>query len=561
MKQELSTLIRSRPVALLLGGLCAIALAAACGAAKSANGKKQSAQPRELKVLEYVAAEPLLLDSADMLAPLAMARVAWKGYLTQMSEPQGRTADLQSTYRMRFDDRALPWPSTKQHAVDGFDVKTRNIGSHAMLGAEKEHDPAKMGQLACVLTLTLGGAGSTVVHGELAENLLQLYETTGEEDTTDVKTQGLSTAPAMASNSTIITADSTAIPCDDSHILFAPYVWKRNGGGTSARAEATMPGAYLRAEISGSKDLAIAIDGTANAGCPPTSLPTIEYLIDRGEFLPLLLKPINDIYELPMSNDLDPHKSHQLEIVFRAADLTADRWNSPKSHLRIAGLRGDAGIHLEPCARRPHSAIAFGDSITEGVGVDGLFKSWQKLEVNNAHATWFPLVASVLGCEFGQLGSGGHGMTRTTLELPPLGKTWDHYDATTSRLVNGRLEPEPDYIFCALGTNDFDLNIQDDYVHWLAEMRVVCPNARFFCIVPPLGVHRDEISAAVAIRNETGDPRVHLIDTKSLQNDFTSEHATCLAHDGVHPTVYGQAALATLVATEVQKVLDKEASE
>lgn len=349
-----------------------------------------------------------------------------------------------------------------------------------------------------------------------------------------------------------------AIASDDPRLYFAPYVWKRTGNGKTARAEATMPGAYLRAVVADTSRIDLVIDGTVNAGCPPASMPVIEYSIDQGEFQILPLTRDDAVYATPLAKGLDPEKSHRAEVVFRAADLTADRWRDSKSHLSIAGLRCDAGVQLHECPRRPRLAIGFGDSITEGVGVDGLFTSWQKLGVNNARATWFPLVAAALGCEFGQLGSGGHGIARNTLEVPPLAETWDQYDAGSSRLVDGRLEPEPDYIFCALGTNDFDLNILGPYVHWLTVMRAACPNAHFFCVVPPLGVHRAEIAAAVAARNQAGDRRIHMIETQPLQDSYTAERATQYAYDGVHPSVYGQAMLASLIAVEVQKALNED---
>src|ERR1700730_1427509 len=108
----------------------------------------------------------------------------------------------------------------------------------------------------------------------------------------------------------------------------------------------------------------------------------------------------------------------------------------------------------------------------------------QSLGPNNARAAWFPVVCAALDCEYGQLGSGGQGMTRA-LEMPPLGQTWDRYDATTSRLTGGLLVPEPDYVFCGMGTNDFEKDISADYTAWLAAVRKACPHAHLFCVVPP----------------------------------------------------------------------------
>jgi lysophospholipase L1-like esterase len=217
----------------------------------------------------------------------------------------------------------------------------------------------------------------------------------------------------------------------------------------------------------------------------------------------------------------------------------------------------DAGGTIAAVPTRPRRAIGFGDSITEGVGTDGLFTSWQSLGVNNARETWLPIVCAALDCEYGQLGSGGHGTTRT-IHLPPLPETWDRFDPTTSRLSDGLLLPEPDYIFCSLGTNDYDKDITADTTRWLIAMRKACPTSRFFCIVPPLGVHRAEIAAAVAGRNGAGDHRVYLIDTAPLQNAFrANQGATQLAYDGVHPSRFGHALLGALIAVEAQKVLSQ----
>jgi lysophospholipase L1-like esterase len=185
--------------------------------------------------------------------------------------------------------------------------------------------------------------------------------------------------------------------------------------------------------------------------------------------------------------------------------------------------------------------------------------------VNNARATWFPLVATALGCEYGQLGTGGQGMVRP-IEIPPLPQTWDHYDAKTSRLVDGRLVPEPDYVFCGMGTNDHRLDgkkfvmipIQAAYTAWLADVRKACPNTKIFCVIPPLGWHAEEIAAAVATRNKAGDRNVFLIDTAPLKSLFTTTGATQLAEDGVHPSVFGNAMLGALIAAEAQKTLCRQ---
>jgi lysophospholipase L1-like esterase len=350
----------------------------------------------------------------------------------------------------------------------------------------------------------------------------------------------------------------STVAIDDELLLLAPYVWKRTDAGPTTRAEAAMPGAYIKAAFQGSKTLGLIVDSTANRDCPTESMPVIEYSLDEGEFKVVPLTRPGEVYTLPLTEGLAADHLHRLDLFFRAADLTKNRWKDSTAHLRVAGLALDAGATLVARPARKHYAIGFGDSITEGVGGDGLFTSWQSLRPNNARATWLPLVAGALDCEYGQLGTGGQGMTRE-IHLPGLPETWDRFDPMTSRLTEGRLLPAPDYIFCAMGTNDYDKDITADYIRWLAAMRAACPQARFFCIVPPLGVHRDEIAAAVIARHQAQDARVHLIDTAPLQPLFRAgQGPTQVAYDGVHPSQWGQALLGALIVAEAQKAIVTE---
>jgi lysophospholipase L1-like esterase len=317
-----------------------------------------------------------------------------------------------------------------------------------------------------------------------------------------------------------------------------------------------MPGAYFKTVAKGTATIGLVIDGTANAGCPEPSMPVIEYSVDDGPFVIVPLKRTDAVYTLPVSEGLDPAALHKLEVYFRAADLGQARWTASKAHLRIAGLSLDEGGALAAYPKRPKLAIGFGDSITEGVGVDAKFTSWQLLGPNNARCSWFPIVCAALDCEYGQFGSGGQGMVKV-LEMPGLIKTWDHYDAETPRLKNGLLIPEPDYVFCCMGTNDFGgIDITAAYMEWLAAVRKACPNTRVFCVVPPSGVHRDEIGAAVAASN---DAKAHVIDIPSLNATITArEGATQLTYDGVHPTAFGNGLFGANVAVKAQEIVGKQ---
>ena len=355
------------------------------------------------------------------------------------------------------------------------------------------------------------------------------------------------------------------IACDDVRIAFSPYVWKRTGTGESARVEAAMPGAYLKLDFTGSSTIGLLVDGTSNNNCATSCMPVIDYSEDDGPFTTIQLSLTGRVYVLPLARGMEVGKIHHVECFFRAACLAPDRWTDATHHLRIAGVELDADGKLISPPLQAKRAIAFGDSITEGVNVDGTVPYYSNLIMNNARGAWFPIVCAALGCEYGQLGTGGQGMIRTNVPIPPLPQTWDHYDATSSRLANGLLQPEPDYIFCEMGTNDFEeddkkrrhMDITHDYINWLIAVRKSCPNSKIFCITPPLGWHRSEISQVVSDRLAAGDRNVYLIDTEPLIAGFRSnEGATALAGDGVHPSQYGNAMLGALIAVEAQKALD-----
>ncbi|MHB9037503.1 MAG: SGNH/GDSL hydrolase family protein [Armatimonadota bacterium] len=313
---------------------------------------------------------------------------------------------------------------------------------------------------------------------------------------------------------------ATTYYCDNANIKLSPYTWKCSGSGVNARAEAAMPGAYFKTVVKGTTTIGIVIDGTANSGCPASSMPVIEFSIDDGLFQVMQLTQTGSVYTLDITprGGYSSTVSHKLEVHFRAADATQNRWTTSTAHLRLVGIKLDTAGYLLSYALRSKKAICFGDSITEGVGVESLFTSWQTLSSNNARGSWFPFICCAMDCEYGTLGSNGLAMVSESI-LPPLPSIWDHYDANTSRLQSGLLLPEPDYVFCCVGSNDpIGSDITNAYFGWINAVRGACPHTRVFCVVPPSGVHRGEIQAAVRACNQEGDAGVYLIDTPFMND-------------------------------------------
>jgi len=367
---------------------------------------------------------------------------------------------------------------------------------------------------------------------------------------------------STASDASTSRRSSIALP----EIVFSPYGWLRFGAGEGASFEAMMPGAYLKFAAENTSMLGVFVDFSINRGCPAHSMPVIEYSVDNKPFKTLQLPVAEKEQLLVLAEGLSLNQAHCLDFHFRAADLCQKRWDSSAGHLRLSGIALASQARLLPIPARPKKALGFGDSITEGVGTESHFTSWQKLEANRAGSSWFPLVCSALDCEYGQLGTGGQGIVSSTEAMPSLLETWDHYDGSHSRLAEGLLLPEPDYVFCCMGTNDFRDNntkkpydITNAYSRWLSAVRKSCPSSTVFCIIPPFGWHCEEIQAAVSSRNKEGDSKVYLIDTAPLKSGFDPENKPSrLAYDGCHPSLYGNALLAALIAVEAQKIIDRQ---
>ena len=356
---------------------------------------------------------------------------------------------------------------------------------------------------------------------------------------------------------------------DSEDIVLAPYVWRPTGRAATARIEANMPGAYVRATFTDATEISLLIDGSGNAGCPAEAMPMIDWSIDEGPFVAVQLVKLDDEYALPLLIGTGSPAEHRIEVFFRSARLEKERWTASTYNLRIAGFAANEGARVIPSPKRSKFALGFGDSITEGVYSDVLHLDqdtgyYKRISENNARITWFPLACAALDCEYGQCGSGGQGMAISHLQMPPLADTWDNYCANHSRLVDGKLLPEPDYVFCAMGTNDSvvekgggstSLDITEPYLLWLVSLRAACPNAHVFCMVPPLGWHSDEIERAILAFIERNDDKVSLMDTAPLRRLFKVGIPTQAACDGVHPHGHGNALLGALIAAEAQKAI------
>lgn len=347
------------------------------------------------------------------------------------------------------------------------------------------------------------------------------------------------------------------IPIFSELVLLSPYTWQNDDG----IAEALMPGAYLRIEASGCPDVGLVLDLSLNQGCPSISMPVVEWSVDKGPMRIMQIPvPKDDLtFLLPLADSLTDDTPHIIELHFRAANLCMQRWSNPQTHLRIKAVAiPDTGKLLVPPCRK-YNAIIYGDSITEGVGAVKKYTTWEDLSSNRAAASWVAPVCDALNAEYGQLGTGGQGVVISTVSMPALLHSWELYSENCPRLVGGRLSPAPDFIFCAMGTNDnsgdmrHPIDIRDGAFSWLTAVRAASPEAWIFWLVPPLGLHGQEIRDAVAERNSKGDNRVFVVNTDFFKDGFDiCEKPSRLADDGIHPNADGIARIAAVTLAVVQ---------
>jgi hypothetical protein len=168
----------------------------------------KAAGPRSITNEEFLSYPPVFADASKTFDPMDLVRESWKGWVSKRGEPWGTTPDFKPTLRLPFDSRALPWPSIKEHSVDGPDNNMRAVGGlaliHSMLGDEMKNDPAEAGIVSYLLWCTdpvsgipfnpdATGRGCAVGHGEHTKNLLLMYKYTGDTNWLEWATRALRT--------------------------------------------------------------------------------------------------------------------------------------------------------------------------------------------------------------------------------------------------------------------------------------------------------------------------------------------------------------------------------
>ncbi len=350
----------------------------------------------------------------------------------------------------------------------------------------------------------------------------------------------------------------TFIPVNDANWYFSPYNWNVVG---SSYAETPRSGAYFKIGFTGTS-VALQFDTSMLSWMSASSYPGIRYQIDDQPTQDYQLHRWDGIVNLN-SKALDPGQ-HLLTVWNVAIATGYDRWDVPLiNEVRVLGLVLDEGAATFAPPLRPHRAIFFGDSITEGL--DDVKCSGNGIDSDDAVGDYTFNCAALLNAEYGVVAAGGQGWTRIAHDghTPPLPQSWKWLFQGVPR----DFSTPPDYLVAMEGGIDllFTTNppsvIQSTIEAWLVDARTTLPTTKIFLAVTFNGFYEDVITAAYNdyLQANPWDKNTYLIDLGpaaqyGLLMNFSNQGSlyTC---DGIHPLLPRQAVLGQMLGQAIQAAL------
>jgi hypothetical protein len=369
--------------------------------------------------------------------------------------------------------------------------------------------------------------------------------------------------------SCVVQSGPQTIAVTNADLFWSPGNWDHLTTGTFGVSrdtmQATAPGAFVKFGVSGTVNLALAIDNATNSGFASGNMPKVRYSIDGAAFTDVQLAPSQT--SLVLSSSLSTG-AHAVEVYFKASslsggigDVAGSSGVSPTNVLRLNGIVIDAGASMAAPTLLPKRMLVFGDSITQGahVNTDGS---------DDATQSFAPLIARALDAELGQIGYGGQGWEEIGGSNAPVFKTfYATYSVGRNRNFSGL-----DYVAVVHGTNDQrgsvgGSTIQADCQAWLAAMRTACGSGTvIFVIVPPCAFYAANLAAAVsAHKTASGDTKVYCLDATLIfpSGVFTTTFGSGpfqWTYDGVHPLVYGHGRVGAAYAGLAQAAISATGS-
>ena len=344
------------------------------------------------------------------------------------------------------------------------------------------------------------------------------------------------------------------VPGSSSNLKFSPYNWRINNN----IAITNNPGAYLNSSFAGT-NLKLVVDTSSlvSSGVPAGYYPKIRWSIDDNSWQSATLNSSNNTIILGAGLT---NTEHKLKLYFLGIDYTLNRWSSETGALKIVRLDSSATSSLVP-SLKPKKLIIYGDSITEGLAIEGS-------KLSNSMASYAALVGEGFNAEYGQIGFGGQGWTVAgTGSVPKFTETWNNYSSSTSRLIAGKLSPVPDYLIVLHGTNDAlaappatDGDVTKAVSNWLTAARVAAGNECEIFVVSPFGLFKNSaISLGVSnYLSLSGDSKTSFVGLGVSASTGLTSFALGLnafSTDGIHPNIFNSVRLAPIIISEIRETV------
>jgi GDSL-like Lipase/Acylhydrolase family len=351
-------------------------------------------------------------------------------------------------------------------------------------------------------------------------------------------------------------------------LLFSPYGWTPVGNNV----QTSNAGAYIKFRFNGTEAV-LDVDTSQQ-----TSFPLLDVYVDgqqTGNQL-WLKNATNGQIKIFDGNAGD----HDVVVYFRrrevfnggdpaVAAVKQQDWLTDAEHLRVSGIEvGGGNGFLNNSFARSKTAVFFGDSITEGgtqyfaPNAPDRPANFPDLNTSNnySYKTYAARLADLLNVDYGQVGWSGSGWLRPASAVPtgnpPVLESWQRYNGKSA--VQRKFNPQPDYVFINLGTNDAAFNVADTAYNWLKDARQNIPGAEIFVIYPFNQTKNAELRQGIVryLNERPGDTKIHALNlgaegARGLGSDYLPD----LSVDRVHPTAERHQQLAGLLFDQVKPVL------
>jgi lysophospholipase L1-like esterase len=217
---------------------------------------------------------------------------------------------------------------------------------------------------------------------------------------------------------------------------------------------------------------------------------------------------------------------------------------------RFTGFEVFGGTGLIPQKLKPETNLFYGDSLGEYGPRDDMLHD----QASDNMTTYANLVADVMG-EYGIVSMSGSGWLNSYIKgVPTFPNFWSNYAPGQSRLVDGKLSPQPNRILINLGTNDAPSpDITETVASTLTAIRAAAPQARIYVMIPFSRSRADQVKAGFDKWKDGNSKLIDLGEEANRGYGAMFSPPNHFAFDGVHNTQTNNARLAVMVIRELQR--------